>query len=67
MSRMKARKTEFLVEKIAEIQKRDHRLEQENQILRAQLLEAAKRAKDLGVPTPDWGLSLNVMSRKLDG
>ncbi|GLJ06685.1 hypothetical protein SUGI_0045190 [Cryptomeria japonica] len=67
MNRIKARKTEFLVEKICEIEKKDHRLEQENQILRTQLLEAARRAGDLGVPTPDWCLSLNVMSRNLDG
>ncbi|GLJ06687.1 hypothetical protein SUGI_0045220 [Cryptomeria japonica] len=67
MSRIKARKTESLVEKIEEIQKRDHRLEVENQILRTQLLEAAKRVGDFGVSTPYSSLSLNVMSNKLDG
>nr|QWX93762.1 MADS-box protein 23 [Cunninghamia lanceolata] len=50
MSRIKARKNESLLEKIGEIEKKDSHLEEENRILRAQLLEAAKTTRDSGVP-----------------
>lgn len=62
MSRIKARKNEFLaekfveIEKIAEIYKKDRHLEEENRILR-NLLEATQSARDLVLPTLDSALT----------